>query len=285
MNEQNNKKPNYVHWDMPFEHYLEQTQCINATALKAGRTSLKHMHMSMLDTVGKETPPIVKGRRFHEVVEQGPSFLSNVRTWDEGPRRGRAWEAFKEESDTLILKPEEIEECQQLWDGFKRIAGIKELLGKDPRIEPSFFWEGDTYGKAKCRLDFFTKSKAIVEYKTTANIQKGAFTSQAWRLGYHLQAAWMSHGVSLVLNRPFPVPVYFVVQESKPPFDGYILRVLDSTIEWSLNVAMNLATRYRECEKEGHFPGHLDEITEYELPTWASNELAGGTGNWWEENE
>ena len=70
---------------------------INASAIKQGRTGMKHMRLAMTGGVKDDTPAMRMGRLIHAAVLEPDVFNQNAVVFEGKTRRGKAWDEFKAE--------------------------------------------------------------------------------------------------------------------------------------------------------------------------------------------
>lgn len=114
--------------------------------------------------------------------------------------------------------------------------------------------------------------QVVVDYKTAASGEPGAFAGSAARVGYHMQAAWY---LDLARDLGHPAEAFaFVVQEKEPPYLTTVVELDDDAI--ALGRARNRAAleRFRDCTEAGVWPGYVadTEIARVSLPRWAHYE-------------
>lgn len=236
---------------------------INSTAIKAGRTSMKHMHAVMMDGGDTDTASTSLGKQLHAAILEPDRFHRDNRIFD-GVRRGEKWEAFKAgcPDHELIMKPEEFRAIVLIHRAVMANDQAAKLLA-DSDVEQTIRWTGEHYGEAKARLDAINHG-AIIDIKSTSQI--GQFARQFLRYGYDIQSGWYFEGAEkcgLGVER-----VVIIAIESNPPFDVAVFAVPKLAVEVGRKRARQIAAQYRQCEAAGRFPGVVDGIAELILPDW-----------------
>ena len=246
----------------------ERLPGITATAIKAGRLSMKHMHRAMLRErdSADDTPALRWGRLAHLAILE-PLRLPDAVAVFSGDKRGRAWtdaKAAAEQAGKTIVTEAELADLRGMSDSAREDRHVRSVVAQIEHTEYILGWdEPDTYGPAKARLDGWGKN-CVAEYKTCRSINKRSFFASAYNLGYELQLGWYWHGAGE------PEHVYVVAQESEAPHSCAVYVVPPVILVSAYERAAAIASQYRACVYAQEWPGPFDEIMRYELPAWAS---------------
>lgn len=190
---------------------------------------------------------------------------------DRRTKAGRdAWADFISKiGDRTIITVDEYEEAVAMRNVVHSTLAAKRLFDITTPEVP-LFWTDDITGvECKCRCDLIGKG-IVVDYKTCTDASTDAFTREALRYGYDLQAAMYSSGA--IANGYGPdVEWYFIAQEKSPPYAVNVIRAGDTFLErgyWRMN---DLLARYAECSRDDSWPGYnaTAEPNEIILPEWA----------------
>ena len=259
-------KRRYV--SQPFDNYAK-IDAINASSIKAGRLSMLHMHHEMTTDGKAESPAMRIGRFVHAAVLEPDVFFESACVWRGAVKRGKQWDEWCQENDAaMAISPHQLAELSQISAAVHANRHAHALI-EATEHEVGFVWGHKRYGRGKARMDGQSASTGIMEYKTTQGIGLRQFTTNAYRMGYHVQLGWYAHGVEQVSGK---IPqVHVVVQEQSAPYDCYVLRVPHQIIEVGIEEAVEIARRYHTHRHLNTFPGVANgEIMEYELPSWAA---------------
>ena len=241
---------------------------INGTSIKAGETSMKHMHHVMTGGDRKDTTALSWGRIVHSALLEPEAFMQLVSVFPGKTRRGNEWEAFRlAHNPDYILKGPEYNKLMEMIDAVHANPAAASLINTTEH-EVSLTWEDDQCGLCKARLDMMGKG-GLGELKTTSRIQKSAFERQALSLGYLDSLGWYWRGVIATTGKS-PSEAHFLVVESDAPYDSAVYRVNDGIVREYAERAAEVAHRYRVHEHCGSFPGVCDGVADFELPAWAS---------------
>jgi hypothetical protein len=242
-------------------------QAINATAIKAGARSMKHMHHAL--TVGREpSPAMAWGTLVHEFALGTPEYVVYP-----GIRRGKEWEAFQAANQGVRIIIES--ERKALLDEAGLVRSLLDHPDAGPLIhgadmETPIHWEEPGIGPCKALPDAFNDDH-LSDLKTCQSIAERDFSAASWRMGYHLQMAWYRRGC-LAVGRMVE-SVNIIAVESSAPFDVAVFRVDPLLLEWADAECIRIALRYIECRDAGAFPGQHAGPQVLLQPQWADEQI------------
>lgn len=153
---------------------------------------------------------------------------------------------------------------------FANSAASKLLL--QARNEQAFFWHDLKSGvDCKCKPDVLREGHIIVDIKTTRDASRAAFGRDAFRFGYHRQAAFYLRGLSAVTGHRYDT-FLIVAVEKEPPY-GVTVHVFDDTQiqlgEAQVEKALKL---YKECSVLEDWPSYDSDIKPLSYPAWAGSD-------------
>ena len=137
--------------------------------------------------------------------------------------------------------------------------------------EQTLMWkEGTTH--CRSRLDWLTDDhKIILDYKTTDSAAPEAFIRQIGRMGYDLQSAFYTCGVTAATGT---IPKFvFLVQEIEAPYACSLVSLSNAYFELALEKYKAAARLWRECLDSGKWPAYPTRICYAEPPAWAIKEF------------
>lgn len=255
---------------MDFEQY-RQIKAINATAIKAGAISMKHMHHVMTGGAKEETAAMRWGKLVHKILLEPMEFERIVFVYAGATRRGKDWDAFAAVHDAeWIVKTDELNELYTIKQAVYENFDAKRIL-ESCTPEVTLEWLDDDGGDCKARLDGYSEQYGVVEVKTTSAIQNEAFGRQFVSMKYDLQCGFYSYGASKVMKRD-KTPVTIIAIESEPPYDVAVYPVTSMVVGIGLSRALAIAKQYRACDVIGVYDGVSDGIQELLVPSWYGEE-------------
>ena len=257
---------------VPFAQYAA-IRAVNATAIKAGDTSMLHMHHRLSAPPEPDKPAFRWGRLVHAAVLEPDRFNRTVTIFD-GTRRGKVWAdaLLAAEDPDMIVKPNELDELRAIQASVLGNADVAELLA-DGCAEASINWDDPAAGPSKARLDYVNK-RVIADLKTAREIGYHRFISNAASYGYHLQFAWYRRGLRHITgeDREF----YVIAVESAAPYDVGVFEVPGGILDEAEDRAVAICKRYRKCEQTGTYPGIYNGVQMFDLPEWKHAEMDEG---------
>jgi len=241
---------------------------LSASAIKAGRVSMKHMRDAMTGESKEQTPAMRMGTLIHAAVLEPDVFAAEVEIW-EGAKRGNAWAEFKAAHDAeWIVSRDEHAKLLAIMASVHSHRDAHRMIS-DSEHEVSIDWSSPRYGEAMARLDGYGERCGIFDIKTTQSIRPRDFFRTCYGFGTHIQMGWYRLGVQVHTGFG-DIPVHVIAVEQTPPYDCVVYRVPEPILDTGLEEAETIAVQYRCCEAAGYFAGVADTIQEYELPAWAS---------------
>lgn len=245
---------------------------INATAIAAGRISMKHMRHVMTGGSKKETPAMAWGRKVHAAILEPGRFFAGCAIWEGAKKSGGKWDAFKAEhkDGDLIVTPAEHVKLAAMSKAVWRTSEAAECLD-GALMEQVGVWADDKLGSCKMRVDAWHKQRGILtDLKTTGQIDPQSFWRTAHNMGYQTKMGWYARGVQNAFGGAWP-KVRLIVLEQDAPFDCWVCQIPESIVREGEEQAVETARLYRACEAAGTFPGAVDGMIDYELPGWLQN--------------
>jgi hypothetical protein len=241
---------------------------ISASAIKAGAVSMAHMREVMICSHKEPSPAMMAGTRIHAAVLEPDRLAERLHVWTGGVKRGKDWDAFSDgKPREWIVTFDEVDELDAIASAVKASRPAQEVLGNALGYEYTLQWTDRLLGQCKARLDCITRN-AVIDLKTTAQIDPRAFGRTFASLDYLLQLGWYCHGYELIHGeRP---QCFVVAQETARPYATVVYEVDEDLLVMGYDRAYDIALRYRACEACGEYPGPASEllgIRDY-LPGW-----------------
>lgn len=113
---------------------------------------------------------------------------------------------------------------------------------------------------------------SLWDFKTAQIAERSAFERNAWKYGYHRQAAMYSWLHELVTGET-PPPMRFIVSEKTPPYLVAVFEPDPGLLELArlqIRAAIDL---YASCVASGVWPGYPQDVQTLYAPRWAEREL------------
>jgi exodeoxyribonuclease VIII len=255
---------------MTFQAY-QAIDAVNWTTLKEMGRSPKH-YRHRLETPREDTPALAMGRAAHTAVFEPDRFILDYAVFT-GPRRaGKEWDAFAAANEgRTILKTEEYQRCLAIRDAVRAHPVAARYLASG-MAEHTVRWTDEETGLAcKGRADWVAPMlRALVDLKTTGDVNDRIFGHTAARLGYPGQLAFYYDG--LRLSGMDLEKVIIIAVESGAPHDVAVFRVDEDVLYTGREQYRGYLRRVAGCRKLGAWPGRYAEEQSLELPPWARDD-------------
>lgn len=251
---------------IPFADYLT-LPAVNWSTLKHLRKSPLH-YRHALENPREDNARLALGRAAHTAVFEPDKFMLEYACFKGERRAGKAWEAFKEQhAGETILKIEEYRTCLAIRDAVRRHPVAAEYLAAGVP-ESSIFWTDlETGLECKARPDWISVSKgALVDLKTTGDIDAHRFAATAARMLYYCQLAFYREGLKRAHDAEYPVVMIAV--EQSPPHDVAVYTLDEDALYAGWEEVQVLLVRLKRCRNENRWPGRYEEAQTLRLPGW-----------------
>ena len=244
----------------------ENIKAVNKSTLWEMRKSPLHYWHLIHDTPKEDTTAMKFGRAIHAYLLDPVEFSARYAVAPECDRRtkeGKAIWAELMESGKEVISAADMETIQRMEVEFEPVR--KKWLA-DVQTELPLVWTDDATGvECKGRLDALS-SEWIIDYKTTTDASTNAFTREAIRYGYDLQAAMYMDAARA--NGYNPKGFIFIAQEKNAPYLINVIRAGDAFLDRGRWIMMDLLQKYKECRDSDTWPGYGEN--ELILPEWGA---------------
>jgi len=248
---------------VPFDEYTK-IEAVNWSTLKELRKSPKH-YRHRLQVEREDTPRLAIGRAAHTAVFEPDRFLVEYACYKGKIRRGKKWDAFKAANEgTTILKLDEYQRCLAIRDAVRSHPVAAKYLERG-KAEQTIQWKHSTTGMmCKGRVDWI--GDALVDLKTTADIDTNKFSSVSARMGYHLQLAFYRDGLASITGRE--LPVVMIAVEANAPHDVAVYRLDEDAMYAGQEEVNSLMETLLVCRQVDKWQGRYPDEQLLRLPTW-----------------
>lgn len=246
--------------------YRAIPDAVNWSTLKEALKSGLHYQYN-LTAPREETDAMRLGRAVHSATFEPDALLREYVVFEGGRRAGKEWEEFQAmHAGRTILKPEDYETALRIRDAVHAHKVARALL-RTGQPECTLTWtDYETGLPCKSRLDWLS-SKALIELKTTSDIDARVFGRVAGSMLYHAQLAFYHMGVQ-AQPKGKPRVCKIIAVESAPPHDVAVY-ALDDDMLWAgeekVRAALELVA---ECRRTKRWPGRYPCELPLELPYW-----------------
>ena len=216
------------------------------------------------------------GMTVPQVAEERETKVSTIKGHIEKPgvQKLRVWYMHNNPDEIVEASVEKIDEVKRARDAVFRHPVAADMLA-DGRPEVSYFWEDESGLTCRCRPDFVTAKRDLVDIKTYSSAEEREFQRQIGRLGYQIQGALYLDGVDRAGGPRCDYFFFIVVDLSLATTEieenaCKIYRLGSDSIGRGLDVCRRrldeLGRWHRGEEKNA---GYSTEIETIEAPEWA----------------
>lgn len=227
------------------------------------------------------TPALLFGQLFHKVALEPETLADEFAVAPVVDKRTAAgkqeWKEFLEcSAGKTVVSTELLAQAAEMAAAMENTPLAVKLL--DGAHETPYFWRDELTGEAcKCRTDCLNTKYSqpiIVDLKSAADASTEAFTRDAIKHGYDLQAAMYSEGVAANIGQ---TPLFvFVVVEKTTPYAVNILQADELFLRRGTQLLRETLEEYRYCRTSNNWYGYMgkdSQINNLALPLWLAKEL------------
>jgi len=267
--------PNGNYRNIPEADY-HALRYVNASSLKAGRTSMAHMRLAMAGG-GGSSPAKELGTLAHRLILEPESRHLITLAPDFGDLRTKAGKEAKAawmanlKPDMEVVDAEVFAAASAMAAAADSHRTMRELLNVAGGFnELTIVWtDADTGVRCKARIDRYITGHLILDLKTARAATAFAFTRATVAYGYHLQAAWYRHAIAQATGEL--LPFVFAVLESSAPYSCALYELDDATITQAAEVNSSILRQWAAAVASGEYSSiQADgQVQVLNLPTWA----------------
>ena len=258
---------------MTFDEYLALDR-VNWTLLKEMRRSPLQFDFRRHNP-REDTKRLAGGRATHTAILEPDRFLLDYALWTGDRRAGKEWDKFcAAHPGRTILKADDYASALGQRDAVRAHPAASALL-RVGRPEETILWTDEETGlDCKARLDWL--GEALVDVKTTVDVDASRFGALAYRYGYHMQIAFYLRGLRA---RGMEVPAKIIAVETAEPYEVAVFALDDDAIWAGDEEVGELLRRVSQCRTAQAWPVRYPAEEPLRLPSWAfPDEGAEGLG-------
>lgn len=177
------------------------------------------------------------------------------------------WAAFQaEHAGKGILSADEHETCERVRESVWRQPWAQELLAGPGANEVSALWV-DEQIKIPCKSRIDRLASRVIDLKSTRDASAESFGRSVANFDYHLQAAFYLDGLDTL--QPAVREWVWIAVETAPPYAPALYVPTTEMIEEGRKRYRAALVQWRECMREGWWPGYASTPQLLDLPAWA----------------
>ena len=245
---------------------------VNKSTLWEIRRSPAHYKWAMEHPGSQpDTPALRFGRAVHSAVLTPEQFAKEYCIAPDVDRRtkdGRAkWQLFLDQiGDMTPLDIEEVREIDEIRKAVLSNRFAAKLL-EGIEAEKVHLWKDAATGlNCKCRMDGINvKEGYVLDLKTCADASTSAFTRDALRYGYDVEAAHYLRAAKTHYRKDFDW--YFICVEKAKPYAVNVVHAGDDFLDRGMISLLGMMDKLKDCILSDNWPDY--GRSELILPEWA----------------
>lgn len=243
------------------------------THISAISVSLRHYLWKKRNGIS-DTVSMREGRAVHCSVLEPEKYQRDYVVYP-ARRAGKDWVEFQADNEGKCFLNESESTSARLMANslldYKMNARATELLAAPGRRELVVEWPNSfSHMPCKARIDLLTDDGDKVEVKTAKEVTPEGFGIQCHRLGYLGQDAFYREG--LAANGIAVRNSYFVIVESKAPFDVAVYRIGPDERAAGERLVGTLTRKLGMARQSHEWPGVCPTEMALRLPHWAEGD-------------
>lgn len=142
---------------------------------------------------------MIFGSAVHKFILERRSFKKEFAVFEGKFRRGKIWDAFKEEHPNRnIITMDQYDECRRIKDAILANPEASMLLSGGEAEQSCFWRDEETNLLCRARADYKKVtpggSTLLIDLKTTLSAEPDKFTKQICNMGYPIQSSFYREG-------------------------------------------------------------------------------------------
>ncbi len=275
-----------AHWaeGVPNDAYHADRTSISSTGLRRVLKSPRTFRAAMDGPPVEPTEAMKFGTLVHQVILEGADFLKRYVVMPEFvglTKDGRAstrsaaaaekreeWLTEQALSGNIITTQKEIDDIRGMLDSVMAHEDAFRLLKNGVTEISGYFTDPDTGIKCRVRPDFLSFDlMALVDLKTTRDVEMEAFSRTIWNLRYDFQMSFYGHGVEQICQRKVDYHAFIAV-EKEPPYECAVYIADQAMLEKGEEGFRCALRTLRSCIDSDKWPGYQQGMGNIGLPFW-----------------
>lgn len=226
----------------------------------------------------KDSKALDLGRAAHALVLGEPEFACHfiISPFDDfKPKVAREW---RDAQTLTILKEDDFKTVRAMADAQRASPVVMQAFEKGD-AEISLIWKDRETGIwLKSRPDWLPhdpKMCFVVDYKSATTIEPRRLSNDAFKFGYHVQAALQMDAVQIVLGIKNPCGIAHVVQEKDAPHLADLRMFQPEALDYGRLIYRKALRTFADCLASGKWPAYTSEPQYFETPAWIARAMEG----------
>lgn len=173
-------------------------------------------------------------------------------------------DAAREAGEAPLLTADHDRVCEMAAQ-LERLPLVQDLMRHGRPEVSAFCVDAPTGVMRRARFDLL--GDLLIDYKTAASAEPGAFGRAAAAYGYHQQAAWYEQ-IALDLGQKVR-GFLFIVQEKTAPYLTSVCELVPEAVARGAELNREALNLFRDCTEADSWPGYGDGIHAIDIPAYA----------------
>lgn len=201
------------------------------------------------------------------VIPETYTVNGEEKSWNGNSKYCKAWKAEKVAAGILPIRSHDMDRIRNAAAAIARHAEAKHLINSIESTEVSILCDLPQFGlRGKARLDIVPRINVLGDLKFTHDASTRGFQDHAYRMGYHLQAAWYLDMWNAVADHKEGFRIIAI--EDVPPYAVNVFEMSKGLIEHGRECYEKALNTYAECVRSDNWPAYGDDINEIGKPYW-----------------
>ena len=258
-------------FELPDYETYSRIPALTSSSIKAMRKTPAHFKHYIENKVDDPSPAMVVGKAFDLAMLRPDHFETRVVADETKLNRNttkfKEWAKKVEDSGGFYLPAKGDKTTRadivKMVEQVKQKRSVAELLD-DGYPARTIVWYDDEYGLwCKGEIDWLTTSGIVCDVKKAMDAGFFAFSRQARRLGYDIQAAWYLRGLTKITGYRHE-QFRWIVAENTPPFESQVYAISPRVLMDAQARIDELVLKIRTCLETGEYPGYPDHPIDLE---------------------
>lgn len=272
-----------IHLNLPAPEYHSE-HAISASHLRKLWQATPAHYLEWLKTPEEPSIEMILGTLCHHVIlephlplpciavipETYMSADGEEKPWNGNAKYCKAWKAGQIAKGVIPLKAAEMERVRKASEAIEKHPEAKHLINSIKHTEVSILCDLPQFGlRGKARLDIVPMIPVLGDLKFTHDASTRGFQDHAYRMGYHLQAAWYLDMWNAVAGSEDRKEGFRIIAiEDDPPYAVNVINMKPDLIEDGRRIYTETLELYARCKASDNWPAYGDEINEIGKPYW-----------------
>lgn len=249
---------------------------MNPSTLCSGLKSMRHLKYNC-EHSREDTDDLLWGRAVHCLLFEPKEFENRYIAFRGARRAGNVWEETLERATALsleILNGKQWDTAQEAALSFINEPDVQELI-QAGQAEVTLM--ATEFGlQCRGRVDWIASGKALVDLKTTKNIEASKFGRDFFAYKYDFKLGLYRRWLERLTGRQWPVKV--IALEKQPPWDVAVIPIDNAILDQGVNKALRVLADLKQAIATNHWPGVANgQQYDLDVPAWEmmDEELSG----------